>query len=108
MDDRIDKQKALTTPVAGPVQKYIPPGMYVAIDEKYYQEQDPNVTKERKLKPHGTNVTLNAGFVEQETPISLSTGGLRTNYQSYIYNQITGFQSGHPASGKPEPVAVFF
>ena len=69
MDDRIDKQKALTAPVAGPVQKFIPQGAFIAIDETYYMPQDPNVTKERTLKPHGSNVTLKADFVPQETPI---------------------------------------
>jgi hypothetical protein len=108
MDQRVDKQKALTVPVAGPVQKFIPQGSYIAIDEAYYMPQEANVTKERTLKPHGRNVTLKADFVPQESPISLSTGNLKVNYQSYIYQQKTGYQSGHPADERTQPVAVFF
>jgi hypothetical protein len=108
METRIDKQKALTVPTAGPVQKFIPAGTYIAIDEAYYMPQEANVTKERTLKPHGTNVTLKADFVPQETPISLSTGNLKVNYQSYIYQQRTGYQLGHPADERTQPVAVFF
>jgi len=108
MDTRIDKQKALTVPVAGPVQKFIPPGAFIAIDEAYYMPQDANVTKERTLKPHGRNVTLKADFIPQETPISLSTGNLKVNYQSYLYQQRTGYQAGHPADERTQPVAVFF
>ena len=108
METRIDKQKALTVPTAGPVQKFIPAGTYIAIDEAYYMPQEANVTKERTLKPHGTNVTLKADFIPQETPISLSTGNLKVNYQSYIYQQRTGYQLGHPADERTQPVAVFF
>ena len=108
MNERVDKQKALTVPVATTVQKYIPPGAFIAIDEAYYMPQEANVTKERTLKPHGTNVTLKADFVPQESPISLSTGNLKVNYQSYIYQQQTGYQAGHPADEKTQPVAVFF
>ena len=108
METRIDRQKALTVPTAGPVQKFIPAGTYIAIDEAYYMPQEANVTKERTLKPHGRNVTLKADFVPQETPISLSTGNLKVNYQSYIYQQQTGYQLGHPADERTQPVAVFF
>lgn len=95
--------------LAPPVGKAIPYGQYFDIDQKYYEPQPANETKERHLRPHGTNVTLNAqGFIMAETPISLATGSLKVNYGSYLYQQLTGYDAAHSSGARTQPTAVLF
>jgi len=105
MSNRVYQSATLAPPVA----KAIPYGMFLDIDQKYYEPQPANETKERHLRPHGTNVNLkNAqGFIVQETPISLATGSLKVNYGSYIYQQRTGYDASHPADVRTPATAVF-
>jgi hypothetical protein len=83
--------------------KYIPPGKYTAIDEKFYKQKQEIAPRAgeafgrmgRALTPFGTNVNYHA------TPMvprvgGLSNGQLKLNYNSYIYNQISGFDRAHP------------
>ena len=105
MTERVYNQPALIAPTA---TKYIPPGVYLDIDQKYYESKPENVTKERHLKPHGSNVNLESPFIASSTPISLTTGSLKVNYGSYIYQQKTGWDAAHSADEKTQPVAVFF
>ena len=85
-----------------PDAKYIPPGKYIDIDEKYYKptttvlNHQPEVfgSMGKPIQPYGQNVNY------QPTPLMQKSGGLSTNlklnYGSYIYNQITGWDSAHP------------
>ena len=102
MADRIDKQAALVPPVS----LAIPRGQFFDIDQRYYEPQEDAVFVNRSLKPHGSNVTLNHGFVEQSTPIGLQTGSLVVNYGSYIYQQQTGSDAAHMKGDKVQ-AAVF-
>ena len=104
MTERVYNQTTLVAPVA----KAIPAGVYFDIDQKYYEAKPENVTKERHLRPHGTSVNLETPFVASGTPLSLTTGSLKVNYGSYIYEQKTGWDAAHSADEKVEPVAVFF
>lgn len=103
--------RATPMPLQTPVQeKFIPRGVFIGIDETYYQPKDADPVKERPLKRHGTAVNVaGSEFVKQPDPISLSTGSLKTNYLSYIYDQLKGYQAGHPADAKTElpPISFF-
>ena len=105
MDQRTYAQPTLVAPVP----KAIPQGVFIDIDQKYYEPKEANETKDRHLRPHGTNVNLNSnGFVEQTTPIGLESGSLRVNFGSYIYQQQTGFDANHTQEERIMPTAVFF
>ena len=99
---------AQPTLVAPPTPLAIPQGVYFGIDQKYYEPQEANITKERVLKRHGTNVQLRRDFVAATPPLSLDTGSLKTNYMSYLYQSRTGYDSAHPADVKTAPVEVMF
>ena len=86
----------------------IPRGVYFGIDQQYYEPQQANVTKDRVLKRHGTNVNLKSDFVAPTPPISLDTGSLKVNYGSYIFQLRTGIDAAHPANTKTAPVEVMF
>jgi len=110
--DRIDKQREIVAPP--PVAKFIPYGMFTAIDQQYYdpvevQPAADGFSRGRELKPHGKNVKYHSvGFVEQSPTLALDSGSLRVNYGSYIYQQETGFDAAHPRDEKIDPVVVFF
>jgi hypothetical protein len=106
MSNRVYQSATLAPPV-GPA---IPYGQFFDIDQKYYEAQPDNETKERRLRPHGTSVNLkNAeGFISYGTPISLSTGNLKTNYGSYLFQQLTGYDAAHSADIKTPATVVFF
>ena len=110
--DRIDKQREIVAPP--PVAKFIPYGMFTAIDQQYYDPVEVQPASEvfsrgRELKPHGQNVKHHSvGFVEQSPTLALDSGSLRVNYGSYIYEQITGFDASHSRNEKTAQVAVFF
>jgi hypothetical protein len=91
MAERVYNQPMLQAPV----QKAIPQGIFFDIDQKYYEPKPENETKERHLRPHGTNVNLQSEFVEAPTPLALQTGSLIVNYGSYIYQQRTGWDAAH-------------
>lgn len=99
------KQQPMLEPP--PAMKAIPPGQYIAIDEEYYVQKPPDLTKDRKLKPHGQNVNLKADMVMDSTPISLATGSLKVNFGSYIYQQKTGYDNAHSQDIKTQPVISF-
>jgi hypothetical protein len=48
------------------------------------------------------------GFVAPPTPIGLSTGSLKVNYGSYIYEQKTGYDANHSPDVKTPATVVFF
>lgn len=105
MADRVYQQPMLQAPIP----KAIAQGVFMDIDQKYYEPKEANETKERHLRPHGTNVNLNSnGFVEQTMPIGLESGSLRVNFGSYIYQQQTGFDAAHTQEERVIPTAVFF
>jgi len=96
-----------------PPQLSIPFGKFIAIDEKYHELMTPQKTdshsKGRTLAAHGKNVNYQpTDFVQYSPSLALDSGSLKTNYGSYIYDQIKGFDYAHPREVKTEPVAVFF
>jgi hypothetical protein len=105
MSNRVYQSATLAPPVA----KAIPYGQFFDIDQKYYEPQPANETKERHLRPHGTSVNLKnaGGFVVAETPISLASGSLKVNYGSYLFQQLTGYDAAHPADVRTPATAVF-
>jgi hypothetical protein len=106
MSNRVYEKTMLIPPVA----KAIPYGQFFDIDQKYYEQQPANETKDRHLRPHGMNVNLkhSDGFVAPETPLSLDSGTLKVNYGSYLYQQRTGFTPAHPADEKTPATVVLF
>ena len=83
--------------------KFIPPGQFIAIDEKYYQQKEgvhPRSQENfgrmgRPLQPHGTNVNYHStAFIPVKQ--GLTSQDLKVNYLSYIYNQQVGWDSAHP------------
>lgn len=105
MDQRTYAQPMLQAPIP----KAIPQGVFIDIDQKYYEPKPANETKERHLRPHGTSVNLNSNlFVAPTKPIGLESGSLRVNYGSYIYQQQTGFDRNHTQDERVIPTAVFF
>lgn len=96
--------------LAPPVAKAIPYGQFFGIDQQFYDPKPANETKERHLRPYGMNVNHKNpnGFVAPPTPIGLSTGSLKVNYGSYIYQQQTGYDAAHPADVKTPATVVFF
>jgi len=84
-----------------PALKYIPPGKFIAIDEKYYTLNKPEEnkgTRGKSLKPHGNNsnyqpTEISKFGVKQRS--GLTAENMKVNYKSYIYNQITGWDENH-------------
>ena len=83
--------------------KFIPPGKFIAIDEKYYQQKEdvhPRSQENfgrmgRPIQPHGTNVNNQpTDFIPVKQ--GLTSKNLKVNYKSYLYNQIVGFDEAHP------------
>jgi hypothetical protein len=72
---------------------FIPPGKFIAVDERYLMKplpkpMDDSFPKQGKpLVEHGTSISL------KPPDFTYKAGGepLAMNYNSYIYNQITGF-----------------
>jgi hypothetical protein len=96
-----------------PPQLAIPFGKFLDIDEKYHQLMMPQKadshSKGRTLAAHGKNVNHQpTPFVKQSASLALDAGSLKTNYGSYIYDQLKGFDYAHPREVKTQPVAVFF
>jgi hypothetical protein len=106
MTERVYSGVTLAPPV---VAKAIPYGEFFGIDQQFYDPKPPNETKHRQLRPYGMNVNHKNfdGFVAPPTPIGLSTGSLKVNYGSYLFQQLTGTDAAHPADVKTEPVVVF-
>ena len=100
------------TAIQPPPQLSIPFGKFIDIDEKYHQLMVPQETdshgKGRTLAPHGKNVNYQpTDFVQQSPAMALDSGSLKTNYGSYIYDQLKGFDYAPPRDVKPEAVATF-
>ena len=86
------------------VHAFIAPNKYIDIDEKFYQPKEdvhPRQTGEmfgrmgRPIQPFGTNVVYHStAFVPKAQ--GLTSENLKTNYLSYLYNPITGFDQAHP------------
>jgi hypothetical protein len=100
MEHNFNHQTEIKKPVE-PQVKYIPPGKFIDIDERYYQnngelnhQQEGFGMMGQPLKPYGENANY------QPTPLIKQPGGLneslKVNYGSYIYNQITGWDTAHP------------
>lgn len=94
-------QTNLKKPDENEMMKHIPPGRYIDIDDRYYSNKNANLNHQpetfgfmgKALKPHGENVNY------QPTELVQNAGGLdqlKVNYNSYIYNQITGWDAHHP------------
>jgi hypothetical protein len=89
--------------IVPPDSKYIPAGKFLDIDQKYYQKHD----KERintheaygrqgkPLLPHGKNVSYQATNFVQKSPVLPLGHTLNPNYNTYIYNQLTGSNPSH-------------
>ena len=99
MSYNFNNQTTLQKPATD--SKYIPAGKFIDIDEKYYTptktvlNHQPEVfgNMGKPIKPYGENVNYQVTpFIEQEGSLSM----LKVNYGSYIYNQITGWDSAHP------------
>ncbi len=82
---------------------YIPPGKFLDIDEKFYKQKEEVHPRNEEgfgrmgkpLQPFGTNVNYHATpFVTK--PQGLTAQNLKVNYNSYLYNQKTGFNAAHP------------
>jgi hypothetical protein len=110
MTERVDKQAEIMMPTT----KFIPYGQFTAIDQMYYEPKElqpasHGFSKGRELKPHGENVNLHAkGFVKQEGSISLVNGSLKVNYNTYLYNQVTGYDEAHGRDEVTPVVPMFF
>ena len=104
MNQIITKQPSLMPPETAMA---IPRGMYIDIDQKYYEPKEAAVFSNRSIKPHGENVNLKSDFVKQSAPLSLQTGSLAVNYGSYIYQQKTGTDAAHPQGNEKVQVATF-
>ena len=94
-------------PQYNPELKAILPGKYLDIDEKYYNDKSKDFyvgeafgRMGKPLLPHGMNVNYHATDFVPLAPV-LPLGPLRSNYNTYIYNQITGFDANHSIMGKP-------
>lgn len=80
-----------------PTPKFIPPGMFTAIDAQYYEPNAAQVPsgifdRGRPLRSH--TVTLQStGFVEASP--SLALGPIAVNQGSYLYNQQVGLDNSH-------------
>jgi hypothetical protein len=91
----------------------IPFGKFLDIDEKYHELMVPQKAdshgRGRVLVEHGRDVNHQpTEFVKQSPSLALDAGSLKTNYGSYIYDQLNGFDYAHPREVKTQPVAVFF
>ncbi len=93
------------SPQLAPPQQhaYIPPGKFLDIDEKFYKQKEEVHPRNEEgfgrmgkpLQPFGTNVNYHATpFVTK--PQGLTAQNLKVNYNSYLYNQKTGFNAAHP------------
>ena len=84
-------------------QAYIPPGKFLDIDEKFYKPKTEVHPRNEEgfgrmgkpLQPYGTNVNYHA---TEFVPVAqgLTAQNLKVNYNSYLYNQKTGFNDAHP------------
>ena len=80
-----------------PQSKFIPPGKFIDIDDKYYRPKDKQYylkqetfgNQGKPLQSHSVRYG-ETGFVKQSQPLAL--GPMKANYGSYIYQQKTGFQ----------------
>ena len=95
-----------------PPQLAVPYGKFIDIDEKYHQLMTPQKTdshsKGRTLAAHGKNVNYQpTEFVQQSASMALDAGSLKTNYGSYIYDQLKGWDHAHGRDVKTDPVATF-
>ena len=93
------------SPQLAPPQQhaYIPPGKFLDNDEKFYKQKEEVHPRNEEgfgrmgkpLQPFGTNVNYHATpFVTK--PQGLTAQNLKVNYNSYLYNQKTGFNAAHP------------
>jgi hypothetical protein len=97
----------MTQPQYNPELKAIIPGKFLDIDEKYYNDKPKDFyvgeafgRMGKPILPHGQNVIYHpTGFIEKSPVLPL--GPLRANYNTYLYNQITGWDANHPMNAKP-------
>jgi len=97
-----------TNPLLPPPSLAIPQGKYIDIDEKFFTKP---IKKVVGLLTHaGGNINYQPSeFVKPHTPMSLSTGTLKTNFNFYIYNPASGWDNAHnPYSDKRQRTEAIF
>jgi|TARA_R110002096_G_scaffold15798_1_gene54344 hypothetical protein len=108
----VDRQSAIVPPA--PVKKFIPYGQYTEIDQRYYDPVEvvpatEGLGRGRELRPHGDNVKYQpTDLVKQSPSLALDEGSLKVNYETYIYNQVTGWNMHHPRNAPVPQVLRFF
>ena len=97
-----------TNPLVPPPSLAIPAGKYIDIDAKFFTK--PPKPVHGQLTPAGSGINYQPSeFVAAAPPMSLSTGSLKVNFGSYIYQPATGFDNAHnPYSDKRQRVESIF